>query len=311
MRELGSTPGDVRKIVQKETISVAKLGTVQGVGRGFANVYLGGSSPTRVIIPDQILIADLVAGAKILCVKADRLSDWVATSTFEQPDRYARTIKTAGTSTDPNWSSWGPSLSAEEIIRGWKDDFHGDHIDDRYLATVSGAGSVAAALKDGIHSGAIRMISGAATNRYSRLWLGNEADTRDTLNADPGWIMLCRMRVQLGTSVYAYLGARIAVGSDAILCGASTGVSAYWVITTRKASGSWTNVASDTLVSTGWYNHAIWVHSGRVDYYIDGVLIGTSGSEVPVINLTPLVYVQSLAASTRWMDVDFWATIPL
>lgn len=93
-RELAGQPAPIRKIVGEETEATLRLGVIEEVGRNFVIVRLGSSgNHVQVIVPEQMMLSQLVVGKRILCAKADRLSPWMAILTFDQPGRYSRHSK--------------------------------------------------------------------------------------------------------------------------------------------------------------------------------------------------------------------------
>lgn len=209
-------------------------------------------------------------------------------------------------------------LEAQErplAFRGWRDDFLGDQIQDEYFQETSGAGS-AIALVDGLHGGAVNLLSGPASTRYARLWLGDNADGFDTLDADEGYIQIVRMRINDVSAGNFDTSIRTsnAAGTRAILTGLNIWLDATnWVIQCTDAAGN-SSTVTDAAFDTNWHWHRIEVYptstGHEVDYFLDGALIGQHTTNVPTDILTAFLLVYSGGAVARNADFDYWGVIP-
>jgi len=197
--------------------------------------------------------------------------------------------------------------------RGWKDDFLGDSLHEQYTPVSNGAGSGGTLLST--HGGAYRLTAGAGAGFYHYLYLGDAADSYGTLDADLGWVMLARMAVSGTTSVLGLFGSRDVAWANFIRLGIDTTLSVNWLIQTRTGGGAVNTVASAVPADTGNHWHAANVYPitgglRQVDYYLDGVQIATTTISVPTAVLTPMAMCYAVAAASRYMNLDFWGTIP-
>lgn len=94
-KEYGALPGQVREIIRRESRDQLVMGTILESGRGWILVRFPLSSTAqRVMVPTHIPITATDEGVRVLCAYVSGF--WIALATFEQADRYARSIKPAG-----------------------------------------------------------------------------------------------------------------------------------------------------------------------------------------------------------------------
>jgi hypothetical protein len=208
---------------------------------------------------------------------------------------------------------FGPVMDSYDVLRGWKDDFVGKTIHQHYMTEVNGAGSSVALCQT--EGGILAMIAGPANGRWARIWLGDNADNYPVLKAQRGWRQIARMQISHTTNIQATLEAVQIAPTRQIVCGIRTdAVASNWLIRTWDAAGT-TNTDTGVAADTAWHWHQVDVYpsnSGhRVDYFLDGTLIGYSALNIPTEVLTPnVIVVNRGVAASRSVSVDFWAVIP-
>jgi len=208
----------------------------------------------------------------------------------------------------------GGTLTELDYLRGWKDDFFGDLLQDQYAVAQIGGGSVT--LVNNSHGGWAQILAAAGAANYTRLWLGNAADGFATLDADYGWTMLVRMALESVVSVSVTIGSMNSTLNDFIFCGFdSSALGGRWNISVRTGGGAVAQVDSGIASDAATHMHRIDVYpitGGRqVDYYLDGNRIAFSThASIPPAVLTPLIRVYNRGAATRSAYPDYWAVIP-
>lgn len=208
---------------------------------------------------------------------------------------------------------WGVGLSEEDYMRGHKDDFFGDLLRDEYETQFNGGGAFA--LRP-IHGGVFRLRCNAGSGNWRRLWLGDQAQTYPTLDADHGWVQLARFALTDVTDVFAYFGAWDNA-NDHIMAGFNSVTGANWILVTDDGTGP-TTVDSGVAAVAGcqcW--HALDVYptddpvGHQVDYWLDKRIIATTTVDIPATTITPFFYLYNLSAvATRNLLLDYWAVIP-
>lgn len=210
----------------------------------------------------------------------------------------------------------GASFGELDYLRGWKDDFLGDALHEQYTTSIVGANSIVATLWDNAHGGWANLQSGDGNARYSRLWLGDAADGYDTLDADEGFVLIARMRINaIGAGNFnAIMGTSDAAFTRVIEVGINIWQhAANWMIFCVDAGG---NSTTNTGVAfdSDWHVHIAEVGptaTGRqVDYWLDGSLIGSQTTNIDTSPRTGVIQSYSGGAVIRNMDVDYWIVIP-
>jgi len=205
---------------------------------------------------------------------------------------------------------FGPWMTWEDYLRGHKDDFLGDLIQDEYTQNTNAGGTIA--LQDGAHGGVVRLACAAGAGSYAYLWLGDAAGGYDTLDADEGWVMAMRACIQATTNALNFFGVYNVALGHYIEAGFYSVSGANWFL--RGSDGAAWSVQGVTAADTDWHRHALEVrpHAGgrRVRYYVDGNIEVERTANIPATVLTPLLGVYVIGATARWMDVDVWDTIP-
>jgi len=199
-------------------------------------------------------------------------------------------------------------------LRGWRDDFLGDSIQEQYTAVSNGVGS-GGALQNNAHGGVYKLTAGAGAGRYHYLWLGNAADGYATLDADYGWKMIARMAISHTTTFDGQFGVADSAYNNFVLAGiGTTFLAANWVLITRIGGGAVNVVDTDIAADTDPHVHRLGVcptlAGHQADYLLDGTRIATTTVSVPIAVLTPIVRASATAAFARWDDLDYWVVIP-
>jgi len=212
----------------------------------------------------------------------------------------------------PGVGRWGEL----DVLRGWKDDFLGDSLHEQYTTQLVGGAVNLPATAGGDHGGIIGFRTNAGANNFARLWLGDAANSYASLDADEGWLMFVRMKVNVSIAgnFHVALGARNVAGTRVARCGIHSWVIANnWSIEGTDGLGT---TRTDTLVAfdTDWHWHVLDVYpiigARQIDYWLDGSLIGSHATNVPTDILTPYISVYNIDAAARSIDVDVWAVIP-
>lgn len=212
-------------------------------------------------------------------------------------------------------TEWGLDISEYRIFKGWHDHFFGDALMNQYTAYSSGSGS-GGALLDDVHGGIYRLTNGAGPGYCHFLWLGDNADTYITLDADMGWSMVVLMAISGVTNISALFGSSDVVANSYIFGGAATAsVADNWGLFVRDSGGTPIDVDSGVVMDTYWHFHALDVYPEnggyRVNYKLDGDEIATTtSSEIPSVVLTPITRVYATNSIGRYMDLDFWGVMP-
>ena len=212
-------------------------------------------------------------------------------------------------------------LGEIDYLRGNTDDFFGDFIMDEYeQQTVGGAGSQIYLYDGGAGNtgGGVYMQTHAAIGAYARLWKGNSAYNYDTLDADDGWVQICRAKVQsvagVGTDYFANPLAAETAGGNAIFVEYDSTVSANWLLESQSGGGAITQTDSGVAKDENWHWHTLRVYpitgGHQADHYLDGALINSKTTDMPNAVLTPFVRIHTLSAATRSMRLDFWRVFP-
>ena len=207
----------------------------------------------------------------------------------------------------------GLSLGEMDYLRGWKDDFHGHTIDpSRYAFDTAGVGSLSFRVNHlGFEpSGWMRGTSGPGAGRYSRVWLGNAIDTRPSLDADFGWAMAVRWRIDVVGSSAMRFGAGNVGGTREIVAGYNSGLGANWIVTCTDGGGASTTAAATGPAIDTSYWMGLNVTDTEVNLTLNGALIVTHTTNIPGDLLTPEIFVVSNAGNTVKLDVDVWGTMP-
>jgi len=208
--------------------------------------------------------------------------------------------------------AWGPTLTVDEMVMGWQDHFFGDSLHSQYKSVTGGAGGVIS-LRDSHHGGVVRLRAYAGVGARAQLWLGDEAGSYDSLDADSGWLQLAKVRYDDLTSMIGMIGAvDSTTGLDRIWAGQQSG---SWKILTRKAGVSTSFDTGVDIVYQQWYRIACDVYptnGGRqVDLWVDGELLGSVDTNVPNVKITPWVYIyNSDAGDGKTMYLDYWGLFP-
>jgi hypothetical protein len=201
--------------------------------------------------------------------------------------------------------AWGPTLDVNDLLGGHHDEFFGQALHPAYQTEVS-SGTVM--LRDAEHGGVVRLRANAGAGNWARLWLGDTAGGYDTLDADHGWVMLFRGRFTELTSTTMIFGGEGPGGTDRIWAGL---ISGEWKLR-GVAGGSTTTTSTGISADTSRHRHAIEVlSSSKVNYYVDGVLGATVTTNVPTVDLTPIIYsYNGDAAAYKTMYCNYWGIMP-
>ena len=207
----------------------------------------------------------------------------------------------------------GISLGEMDHLRGHKDDFFGDQINDEYEQETVGAGSTIT-LADTAHGGWVQLRAGDDPGRYSRLWLGASAGGYNTLDADEGWVQMALIKYPFAnTDVVHMMGAAATPAFGGyIQLGLDTAIGANYII--QCFDGVLTTTDSGIAADNAWHWHVADVYpitGGRqVDYYLDGALIAYQTTNVPTTVLTPFGITYNRGTAIRRSDWDYWGVIP-
>lgn len=198
------------------------------------------------------------------------------------------------------------------IGNAWSDHFLGEAFRDEYDKDLSTGSTIQ--LMDAAHGGVLEFKAGAGQWRRAILWLGDAAGNYDTLDADEGWMMRARFKLDVITNILARMGARDASQNNAIYVGATINTGPNWYVQTRTGGGGWNNVASDVAVDTEWHEHEMSVYptdapGHQVDYWLDGTVIASTTVDVPTAVLTPMLAVTTAVASVKKAYFDRWDVI--
>jgi len=145
--------------------------------------------------------------------------------------------------------SWGPTLTLQDLLGGWHDDFYGDGLQLQYWGAASG-GNIA--LQSNTHGGVVRLSVPSVVGAWYTLYLGNPTGTgQNALDADVGWVQLCYMRlVSLVGISNATFGVRDSANNNIIIAGPTEAGSPNWAITTRVGGGGVVYTASSVPIDT-------------------------------------------------------------
>ena len=203
----------------------------------------------------------------------------------------------------------GPSLGEMAWgLRGWRDDFMGQVLHEQYDQRLSGAGSTLV-LQPNAQGGVLRLTAGAGVLFYARIMLGDRAYAFNSLDADNGWLMVGRFKISHTTSIRADMFVTDAL-VNAIHIIADTLYGANWYLKTDNNSGLDNVVDSGVPTDTDWHVHRLEVTSGRAEHWLDGQLINYTTVKIPTVVETGNVRCLANAAASRYMDLDYWETIP-
>jgi hypothetical protein len=212
------------------------------------------------------------------------------------------------------------TLQARErlmAVRGWRDDFLGDHfIQGPYTAQADGAGAIA--ILGSAHGGWAELANDAVLWNRCRLWLGDEFDGYATLDIDYGWVQISQFYFSSLVSSGVTFGASDTAENNYIRAGYNSAGGANWEIIMASPAGVAQHVQSDIAADTDPHVHRLEAYASGgvhyVDYYVDGVLAASADSgtyNIPAGLLTPLLRVQNRAAVQKIGWWDYWTVAPM
>ena len=160
------------------------------------------------------------------------------------------------------------------------------------------------------HPGIRRVNTSTTTNAANAFWTGGAA-TNDLIQFDEQWDFTFIVSVPTITTVSVFTGAMdgmvTAVGNqDRYGFEFNPATSAYWRMVTGNGSASTTTDTDVTVVAGTWYKLRVVRTGTGVTYYINGVLKGSTTTTLPDTPLSYGFHVQTLAASARSLDCDFF-----
>jgi len=209
------------------------------------------------------------------------------------------------------------ACEAQERIlaaRGWRDDFLGDSLHEQYDTALNN-GTVA--LVGGKHGGWVRCTAGVGNGDYGVLILGSVgAPEYYTLDIDYGWEQTWRMELDSVTNINAGALAFEWTNQYRIFCGLRTDIHATnWIIRCINAAGNSftdTGVAADTDPHVHWMVAYPTLTGHRVDYFLDGALIGSHTTNIYNGFLHPMLWCVNRGGSgtDRIAEFDYWDVIP-
>jgi len=203
---------------------------------------------------------------------------------------------------------FGPWMTWEDYLRGWKDDFLGDAIDAKYSTSFAGAGTIS--LQNNMHGGVIRLLTGALVNDYSALRL---AQNYNTLQAQSGWVMFVRARVDETTNrIYRFGAGDFGAWNNYITAAVDTALAnPNWYLRTRTGGGALNDVDSGVAADTDWHWHGLEIYQDYAGHYLDGIRINQTAIAIPnAAFIEAFMYVLTTAAIAKSTHVDAWNTIP-
>ncbi len=198
-------------------------------------------------------------------------------------------------------------------LRGWHDDFWGDQLKDEYELWTGGAASTVQL--QWAANGVVRLRCDLNLGNWANLVLGDSADNFLSLDITEGWIMLWRAQIPILNQLQALGGGLEATTNHKIVAGFRATTGANWIISCTDAGGT-TDLNTGVAADTDWHWHALKVYRkdgvDRVEYSLDGTLIGTNLNSVPVNRLTPMLLCGNVVGGNRRNhDIDSWDVIPL
>lgn len=203
----------------------------------------------------------------------------------------------------------GATLTELDYLRGWKDEFSGDAFHEQYTPASAGVGT-SVTLVNSAHGGWTRLNAGLANGNSAMLVLGNTlAPFYYMLDADNGYCIISRLRLHATTNIQAGVVTFEWTNQYRIFCGLRTDIHANnWIIRCLNAAGnSFTNTG--VLADTNWHTHIMKVGptttGHRVDYFLDGGLIGTHTTNIYNGLLHPVLWCINRGGSGTDRIADF------
>jgi hypothetical protein len=180
------------------------------------------------------------------------------------------------------------------------DDFTGNTVESSVWSLTT-AGSGSSIVKQSALGGQIRLTSGAASGREAQITHG--AVRNFALAKNP--IMRGRIRLNTLTNVLFNFGfIDTATYANWALIALDTDVSSNWRTRTRLDPNS-TSTDTGVAGSSGWLEMEIYGFSSEVIFVLGGAVIAVHTTNLPTVNMTPYIYIQSLNSSTHTVDVDW------
>jgi hypothetical protein len=162
--------------------------------------------------------------------------------------------------------------------------------------------------------------SGASTYGYMYHGSGTSARTWIVLDANPIWLyyriripnladgsndfsLIFGLQANLGTTALSNSVCLAYMPTGAFSGSASSG---NWQIMTASASNRTWTTTSTAVPSNTWTTIAVRATSTRIDYFVDGVNVGSITNNIPTVALYNHIQVQKVnGASARGVDIDF------
>lgn len=180
------------------------------------------------------------------------------------------------------------------------DDFTGGRYDTGvWSAGTSGSGSTIAKIS-GL-GGQIQLTAGAANGRSAQLSHGSIYN----FSLDKKGVIRFRAKLSAVTNVLFNVGFMEGNSYNSwALFTLESSVSSYWQTRTRNA-GTNTNNTSAVLGDTNWHLFEIFTFPTEVIFLLDGILLFTHTTNLPLTTLMPYIYVSSLSSSARSAKLDW------
>ena len=202
----------------------------------------------------------------------------------------------------------GPSLGEVALFRGFKDDFLGDLLDDRYEQRTEAAARSSLVLQDGAHGGVLRLLTGNVAADYARIMLGDQTYATDNLDPDDGFELIGYWKLSATTSILGDMFVNAPV-NEHIHVTADTDQGGNWYLRTFDGVGVDTFTDSGVAIDTDWHWHRLLVESQYAAHYLDGALINYTAVEIPTIPMTANMRCLARANASKYVDLDFCAVI--
>lgn len=188
-----------------------------------------------------------------------------------------------------------------------KDDFDGVNLPDTWNGHPSGSGSIA--LLSGTAGGWARLSTGATSGssyQYDQ-YNGAVYGFANSSNLP----IICDFRLKLSSITNVVV--RLALATDATANGNNTiyvefdpATNANWRLITKNGATSQTTNTDIAVAASTTYHLRVLFTSGKIEFFIDGVLKATHSTQVPAAATIfhRCLYITNSAAADKQLDVD-------
>jgi len=195
-------------------------------------------------------------------------------------------------------------IRIDQLLTAWGDNFFGDSLDTKWNTLLNGGTVTILSDIAAAHSGVVRLATGAVNGQEATLnWNGLEQ-----IDPSNGCYVIARWKGNSIVNQYFSVGLASDTGAHKVHIENLAGTT-YYSIYTRDGvndNRAWTTIPIDT-------SYHVWVldvSPSSIKAYCDGVLVGTSTSNLPTDTLEARAFAGTAAAADKQLDLDYYYIIP-